>query len=70
MDFTLNDDQRMLQDAVLRLAEREYRFEHRRAYAAEWRASAGRCGPRRQASACSVWPTPKPMVDSAAAPWT
>ena len=35
MDFTLNDDQRMLQDAVLRLVEREYRFEQRRGYAAE-----------------------------------
>jgi alkylation response protein AidB-like acyl-CoA dehydrogenase len=35
MDFALNDDQRMLQDAVMRLVERDYRFEQRRAHAAE-----------------------------------
>ncbi|HSW07039.1 MAG TPA: acyl-CoA dehydrogenase [Aquabacterium sp.] len=31
----MNDDQRMLQDAVQRLVEREYSFAHRRRYAAE-----------------------------------
>jgi alkylation response protein AidB-like acyl-CoA dehydrogenase len=35
MDFSLDDDQRMLQDAVQRLVERDGRFEQRRAYAAE-----------------------------------
>ncbi|HEX4583766.1 MAG TPA: acyl-CoA dehydrogenase [Burkholderiaceae bacterium] len=35
MQFTLNDEQRMLQDAVARLVERDYGFEQRRAYARE-----------------------------------
>jgi alkylation response protein AidB-like acyl-CoA dehydrogenase len=35
MEFTLNDEQRMLQDAVSRLVERDYGFEQRRAYARE-----------------------------------
>jgi len=35
MNFELDDDQRMLQDTVRRLVERDYRFEQRRAYAAE-----------------------------------
>ncbi len=35
MDFSLDDNQRMLQDAVQRLVERDYAFERRRAYAAE-----------------------------------
>ena len=35
MDFSLDDDQRMLQETVQRLVERDYRFEQRRAYAAE-----------------------------------
>jgi alkylation response protein AidB-like acyl-CoA dehydrogenase len=35
MDFSLDDDQRMLQDAVQRLVARDYRFEQRRVHAAE-----------------------------------
>ncbi len=35
MDFSFDEDQTMLRDAVLRLVQRDYRFEHRRAYAAE-----------------------------------
>jgi alkylation response protein AidB-like acyl-CoA dehydrogenase len=35
MNFDLDDDQRMLRDAVQRLVERDYRFEQRRTYAAE-----------------------------------
>jgi alkylation response protein AidB-like acyl-CoA dehydrogenase len=35
MDFSLDDDQRMLQDAVQRLVAKDYRFEQRRAYASE-----------------------------------
>jgi pimeloyl-CoA dehydrogenase small subunit len=35
MDFSLNDDQRMLQDTVERLVARDYAFEQRKAYARE-----------------------------------
>jgi pimeloyl-CoA dehydrogenase small subunit len=35
MDFTLSDDQRMLQDTVERLVARDYGFEQRKAYARE-----------------------------------
>ena len=35
MNFTLTDDQRMLQDTVERLVARSYGFEQRKAYAAE-----------------------------------
>jgi alkylation response protein AidB-like acyl-CoA dehydrogenase len=35
MDFTLSDDQRMLQDTVERLVARDYGFEQRKAYAHE-----------------------------------
>ncbi|NRF72002.1 acyl-CoA dehydrogenase family protein [Aquincola sp. S2] len=35
MDFSLDDDQRLLQDTVQRLVAKDYRFEQRRAYAAE-----------------------------------
>ena len=33
MDFSLNDDQRMLKDTVDRLVARDYGFEQRKAYA-------------------------------------
>ena len=35
MNFTLSDDQRMLQDTVERLVARDYGFEQRKAYARE-----------------------------------
>jgi alkylation response protein AidB-like acyl-CoA dehydrogenase len=35
MDFTLNDDQRMLRDTVERLVAKDYGFEQRKAYARE-----------------------------------
>src|SRR5882762_3040819 len=35
MNFTLSDDQRMLQDTVERLVARSYGFEQRKAYAAQ-----------------------------------